>query len=331
MLLILTEPNDSHADYVAAKLRDRGAAFLRFDPARFPREAEISLACSAAGAPRQILRLDDEVVDLASVTAVWYRRPETPVAHESLAGRAREFVELESTLVVKDLLSSLDCPWLPAPPLVVRNAEQRFLQLKIAGELGFELPQTLTTNSPAELLDFYRRHDGRIVSKQAGTAFSATIGFDVVRFTELVTTRDIAHAHAIRLCPMTFQEYVPKRFELRITVVGGQVFAAEIHSQATNHTRFDWRRYDHGRTPHVPHVLPPVISARCVALVQRLGLRYGAIDMVVTPDDRYVFLEINPNGQYLFIELKTHQPISDAICDLLMAGETQASREACCE
>src|SRR5439155_14491583 len=94
----------------------------------------------------------------------------------------------------------------------------------------------------------------------------------------------------------------------------------EIHSQATNHTRYDWRRYDFCKTPHRPHALPAEVQARCVRLVRRLGLCYGAIDMVLTPDGRYVFLEINPNGQYLWIEQETGLPISDAICDLLMQG-----------
>lgn len=130
----------------------------------------------------------------------------------------------------------------------------------------------------------------------------------------------MGYATALRFCPVIFQAYVPKLFELRITVVGKQVFAAEIHSQQANHTRHDWRRYDNYKTPHLPHQLPCSMEQRCVHLVEQLGLSYGAIDMVVTPDGRYVFLEINPNGQYLWIEETTGLPISDAICDLLMSG-----------
>jgi glutathione synthase/RimK-type ligase-like ATP-grasp enzyme len=126
---------------------------------------------------------------------------------------------------------------------------------------------------------------------------------------------------------MIFQAYVPKLVELRITVVGRRIFAAEIHSQRTNHTRCDWRRYDQGQTPHRPHELPRDLEQRCTALVERLCLRYGAIDMVLTPDGRYVFLEINPNGQYLWIEHETGLPISEAICDLLTGGEPDSRAE----
>ena len=192
------------------------------------------------------------------------------------------------------------------------------MQLKRAGALGFELPPTVVTNCPEDVLALHREHGGKIVSKQAAKAFSSTLGDHMIRYTELVSPRDLAHIDAIAHCPMIFQGYVPKLVELRVTVVGQQVFAAEIHSQTTNHTRHDWRRYDHGQTPHLPHELPRDVERRCVRLVEQLGLQYGAIDLVLTPDGRYVFLEINPNGQYLWIEDETGLPITDAICDLLL-------------
>lgn len=320
MILILSETGDLHASHVADRLRERGAPVVVFGPARFPREVEISQTYTPAGLERQVLRFDGETVDLASVDTVWYRRPEKPIAPAGVTdATARAFVEKECSMFVQELWSSLDCAWLPSSPQLMRHAEQKLLQLKLAGALAFELPPTLVTNSPADLLEFYRQHGGRIISKQVCTAFHTTVGHTMIRYTELVTPRDIAHARSIAYCPMIFQAYVPKRVELRITVVGRQVFAAEIHSQITHHTRYDWRRYDRGRTPYRPHELPADVERRCVELVERLNLRYGAIDMVVTPDGRYVFLEINPNGQYLWIEHETGLPISDAICDLLMS------------
>ena len=123
---------------------------------------------------------------------------------------------------------------------------------------------------------------------------------------------------------------MPKRLELRITVVGQRVFAAEIHSQQSNHTRYDYRHYDDNSTRYQPHTLPAEVAQRCLHLVARLGLYYGAIDMILTPDGRYVFLEINPNGQYLWIEQATRLPISDAICDLLLSGKSTSSHQRPC-
>lgn len=319
MILVISNGDDAHADHIEAMLRERGAMFMRFDPAMFPVAATLSVSYEPAGRSRRTLRVGEQHLDLREVTAVWYRRPGIPGAHAGIEDRAaREFVQEECRQLIQDVWSSVDCAWLPAQPAIVKSAGQKATQLKIAGELGFELPPTLITNSPTDLLEFYRRHDGDIVCKLAGSALQKSVGWTFARYTEAVSTRDIAHAQAITLCPMIFQARVPKQVELRITVVGRQVFAAEIHSQTSNHTRLDWRRYDDHNTPHSVHVLPAAIEARCRELVGHLGLRYGAIDMIQTPDGRYVFIEINPNGQYLWIEHQTGLPISKAICELLM-------------
>jgi glutathione synthase/RimK-type ligase-like ATP-grasp enzyme len=326
MILILTEACDPHADLVAHKLRERGAELARFDPAQFPSKAEFSLSYSSAGEIAYLLRSEEETVNLNRVQAIWYRRPQPPVAHERITNKlSRDYIQEDCNTFVQDVWNSLSCRWLPAPVSVIRRAQFKASQLKVAVELGFELPPTLFTNSPDEFLDFYRQHNGNIVSKLAGFSFFRTVGNTFSRYTEVVSKRDIGYANAIRYCPVIFQAYVPKRFELRVTVVGQETFAAEIHSQESNHTRYDWRRYDFYKTTHTIHRLPASMEERCIRLVERLGLCYGAIDMVLTPDGRYVFLEINPNGQYLWIEDATGLPISNAICDLLISRSARTS------
>ncbi len=319
MILILTNHDDEHANHIARKLDERGAEVVRFNPADFPAGAEISLS-SAGGGFATTLRSGDTCIDLGRVTAAWYRRPEPPIPAPTITDPTmHRYVTEECRAFVQDLWASLRCVWLPGPPSVIREAQHKASQLRVAQELGFELPPTLVTNSPADFRDFYRQHNGNVISKLAGTAFFNVSGTTYCRYTEIVSPRDVGYSHAVRHAPVIFQAYVPKRVELRITVVADQVFAAEIHSQATNHTRHDWRRYDLEQTPHQPHELPDEVARRCVRLVKTLGLQYGAIDMILTPDGRYVFIEINPNGQYLWIEELTGLPISDALCDLLMS------------
>jgi hypothetical protein len=324
MILILTERFDPHADHVAQMLNARGAEFTRFDPADFPARASLSVGYGPSGQMTSFLRLGDTAIDLTQLQAVWSRRPRPPVPHEQIQDAAiRKFVEVDCRTFVQDLWNALPCRWLPGHPEALRRASLKASQLRVAAELGFELPPTLVTNCREEFLEFYDRHNGNIVSKLLGPAFDWTLSepLRITRFTEVVSKRDVAHAASVQYCPTILQAYVPKRLELRITVVGQNVFAAEIHSQQTHHTRVDWRRYDLKNTPHFPHCLPPEVEERCCRLVERLELCYGAIDMVLTPDGRYVFIEINPSGQYLWIEDETGLPISAAICDFLMAGQ----------
>lgn len=324
MILILTGPTDPHADLVQHMLREHHAEVVRFNPAQFPAEAEISIAY-AHQQERYVLHTDEGTLDLANVRAVWYRRPDPPLPHKDIKDEhSRHFLLEECNFFLQDLWHVLDCLWLPARPSRLRRADLKASQLKMASSLGFELPPTLVTNSPSEFIAFYNEYNGQIISKLAGPPFLGKLSESIMRFTQVVTKREVGYAHAVQHCPTIFQAYVPKRVELRITVVGQQVFAAEIHSQSTNHTRHDWRRYDHYKTLYFVHDLPREVQQQCVQLVAQFGLCYGAIDMIVTPDGRYVFLEINPNGQYLWVEQATGLPISEAICDLLLSGPAAA-------
>jgi hypothetical protein len=329
MILILTDDFDPHADHVERKLRQRGAELFRFDPKKIPSSVEMSIAYSAVGKVRWELSTGDDQIDLSRIRSVWYRRPNASVADPSITNKVtRDYIEDECKFFTNDVWNMMECLWLPAPPSAIRKADLKASQLSLAGSLGFELPPTLFTNSPKEFLEFYREHNGNIVSKLLSSSLYKLTGTTFNRYTHVVSKRDVAYWRSVRFCPVIFQAYVPKRVELRITVVGRKVFAAEIHSQHSNHTRHDWRRYDQYQTPYFPHELPADLRQRCIQLVESLGLCYGAIDMVLTPDDRYVFLEINPNGQYLWIEEMTGLPISEAVCDLLISGRRKQIGEA---
>jgi hypothetical protein len=321
MILIVSEPKDLHANAVEAKLLQRGAKVCRFDWADFPGTAAMSISYRGG---RKSVRLTrgGEVFELAECTSAWLRRPNKPrVPTHIPLPLLKEYADEECYRLVQDTTNALEeVPWLPGPIDAIRRADNKQLQLQLATQLGLEIPPTLITNEPDEFLEFYRQHDGQLIDKFPSVAMPASqrTGRELIRYTQPVTTRDVGYARRLRHSPMLFQARVPKKFELRITVVGEAVLAAEIHSQSTKRTQLDWRHYDLGHTPHREHHLPDSVRRACLELVARLGLCFGAIDIIVTPDDRYVFLEINPNGQWLWIEEQTGLPIGDAICTALM-------------
>ena len=118
---------------------------------------------------------------------------------------------------------------------------------------------------------------------------------------------------------MIFQEYVPGAVDLRVTMIDGTPFAAAIHSQDTPY-KVDYRMHM-DETIVEPYSLPQEIVARLRLLMQRLGLVYGAIDLRVTPDERFIFFEVNPSGQWLFIEERTGLPITETFVQLLTAKQ----------
>ncbi|WP_434739517.1 ATP-grasp domain-containing protein [Micromonospora sp. SH-82] len=320
MILILTSPDDVHADAAEAELGRRGATWVRFDPADVPSRACLAVAVADGRVTRTLVRHADpddcrpRVVDLDAVTAVWFRRPGTPVAPAHLDDPYATFVVEESRQFVGDVWETLDVPALPAPRPVVLRAQQKVRQLQLAVRLGFDVPATVVGNDPDAVLDLFGRTGGTLITKQVGLS---AVGDELMRYTEPVSHRDLVHVDGVRHCPFIAQARVPKRVELRVTVVGDRVFTAAVDSQRSNHARHDWRRQDERNTPWSTYDLPEEVAARCVALTRLLGLRYGALDMIVTPDDRYVYIEINPSGQYLWVEEETGLPITAAVVDLL--------------
>jgi len=333
MILILTDAQDVHADLVETKLRARGEQVLRFDWADFPTRASLSISWSGRE-QLVLLRRAGSSVDLRRCKSAWLRRPGKPqVSNDIETPFLQGYVDEECLRVIQDTFNALETKWLPGTFAAIRRADNKQLQLGLAVELGFEIPPTLITNDPDELLAFYRQHNGNLIDKMPSTVLAASqlTGREWMRYTQPVTTRDVGYARRLRRSPVLFQRSIAKRFELRITVVDDDVLAAEIHSQSTKRTQLDWRHYDWNHTPYRPHALPDEVRARCLGLTRRLGLRFGAIDMIVTPDGRYVFLEINPNGQWKWIEDESGLRISDALCDALARASsptTEPSRAA---
>jgi glutathione synthase/RimK-type ligase-like ATP-grasp enzyme len=240
---------------------------------------------------------------------------------------AAHFEKRETINFVLGMLGTLDCRWLPAHPFFVSRADCKIEQLYRAERLGFRVPQTLITNEPEEFVDFFNRQHGPLVSKPAIVNVFSEVYPLLARYTERVTRQDLLYLDRLETCPAIFQQCITKDVEVRVTVVGERVFAAEIQSQRSRHARIDWRRYDLSHTPHLPHELPSAVAVRCCALLHELNLSYGAIDLIRDADGEYVFLEVNPNGQYLWLEHLTGMPISDAVCDFLAGtGEEVLAR-----
>lgn len=329
MLLIVSDPQDAHVSYVAPKLAARGAEYLLFDTVQFPERAQMRIALDQRGVTSRLLKWNGRELDLASVTAVWYRRPGKPQAPASLGDDThRYYSQWTSTHFLEGFWETLDCTWLPAKPAADRSAHNKLVQLALASRVGFAVPPTLVTNDPTAFVEFYAACDAELVSKPLRNTEPKRGGERVFLFTTPMHRR-AAHAHqSIRYAPEVFQRYVRKASELRVTVVGSRVFTAEIDSQASRVTRHDWRHYDDDSVAYRPHQLPDTVESHCRRLVTELNLCFGAIDLILTPDGEYVFLEINPNGQWAWVEDRTGLPISDAIADLL-TGQLDPPAQTC--
>jgi hypothetical protein len=317
MILVLTAASDTHADRVIEILTQRGADVVRFDPADFPNRASVTFDAPDGSAGSVTISIPDgRTFDLDGVDHIWYRRPGQPDPGDAVDANFREDARLQSAAFLEDLWSLAPGRWLPGAPSVLRRPG-KLTHLRLAAALGFSTPATLVTNESGTFLGFYRRNDGQVISKLLGRSPINSAESAFARYTELVEPWEIVEADAIRLGPVIFQQYVEKRLELRVTLVASRVFAAAIDSQAAQHSRIDWRRYDRRNARITEYKLDSRTEDRCRELMTHLGLSFAAIDLIVDRNDRVVFVELNPNGQYLWIEDATGMPISEAIADHL--------------
>jgi glutathione synthase/RimK-type ligase-like ATP-grasp enzyme len=220
------------------------------------------------------------------------------------------------------------------PPPFNLAFEEKCCQLFLAAQVGLAIPPSLYTTRLALARDFSAAHGDDIIYKPFRT-YSRLLpkaGDEPLRIANLYTNRikadDLVEGDGFLPTPSIFQPYVAKALELRIVVVGRKLFACAIHSQRSERTREDWRRYDMENTPHKPYDLPDEIAARLLLLMERLGLVFGSIDMIVTPDGEYIFIEVNPNGQFDWIAQMAGLPIYEHLAAMLHAGRADYPERA---
>ena len=151
------------------------------------------------------------------------------------------------------------------------------------------------------MTQFYHDCDQDIVAKTLGSSEGLPEGKMI--FTNKISETHIKNLENLRYSPTFFQKYVPKKTEIRITMINSKINAVEIHSQKSEKTKHDWRHYDDfEKTPYVPIILDNDVTKKLQNLMKNLGLVYGAIDMIKTPDDDLIFLEVNANGRWWWIQ-----------------------------
>jgi hypothetical protein len=318
ILLITNTEDGPSVDAVVSALQHEGADAFRLETDCFPTQISLAAWHDASRSHAQIIT-PGRTIDLASVTAVWHRRWNTAAQLSTiLDGDVLKGSERESDTTLQGLIGALPCFHFDDPAALYR-ARNRHLQLELAAELGLETPRTLMTNDPRAIRQFADACGGAIIVKMLSSFSVRDVnGVDHVVMTSDVTPEHLARIESIALCPMTFQEKILKALELRVTIVGHDVFAASIDSNQVESGRTDWRRAMDELSPHwKPYELPTRVRSELLTLLDRLELNYGAIDVIVTPDGRYVFLEVNPVGQFGWIEDAVGYPIAASIAGLL--------------
>jgi glutathione synthase/RimK-type ligase-like ATP-grasp enzyme len=178
------------------------------------------------------------------------------------------------------------------------------------------VPETLLTNDPGEICTFFENLDGGVVFKPFTTLEGAMGG------TQMMKGKYLGNLSLLRNAPAIFQKVIPPGHDIRVTVIGKRIFAAESRSEY-----LDWRV--DGNLIWTRHELPDSVEQGIRRLMSFLGLSLGSLDFRVDADGQYNFLEINPNGQFLFLEIDDARlRITSALAKLLVDTSSFGCSEA---
>ncbi len=306
MIVAVSHEADEHAPPVLRALRRLGAEARLLDLARFPLRADVELRYGEGA--RAELRTPEGTLRAEEVTAVWWRRPLPFDVGRGLRATDAAFAFHQVREALAGLAASLDVLWVNDPWRDARACHKP-LQLARAARAGLAVPRTLVTNDPAKARAFLRARGGK---PRIHKALHSTP--DDWRPTRIVSEEALARIDGVRTAPAVFQEYLPG-VDVRATVVGDEVFAAEIDARRTRSPedfRPVWRE-----APMARCTLPSEVERGLRVLVADLGLSYAAVDLRRRADGEHLFLEVNPSGQWLFVEERTGLPITRSVAALL--------------
>ncbi|MFI8288760.1 hypothetical protein EAO71_34425 [Streptomyces sp. ms191] len=320
MILTVSVREDLHALAVQHAVRGRGRELHIVESDTIGGRRTLSWRShrdgpAGSGRPATVLTSEGVEVAVEGADVLWWRRPRADQAVSAGAGSAHE-----RSLVDNDcrgalggiLAASFRGRWISPADATDRAADKVF-QLAVARDCGFRVPRTLISQSRAEVVDFVRE-TGRTIVKPVVGARGPSL------WTRMLDDPGSIPAASFEVCPAVYQEYIEGCRHIRLNSFGERMYAALIETED-----LDWR--PDLEVPIRPWPVPAELHARVSEVLRRLGLPMGIVDLKLTPDDEPVWLEVNPQGQFLFLEPLTGEPLTEHFADFLLSAPAAGSAE----
>lgn len=314
--VVITNSEDATADYVCSQAESDGASLVRWNTDQ--RCDEIEMEFSLESEPW--LQLQEKTLKPQEISGVWYRRPKalpTPSGMEIGVARHarlewREALEGMFRLIVPE-------KWINYP-VYNQLASSKIEQLRRASRYRLSVPDTLVTQEIQALRNFWSRHDGALISKPLSMGFIERENpeDDTLIYTNDVPRELLNDASALRTCPTLFQRRIDKEFDVRITLIDETLHSVKMtaRDEEKGIQRTDVRRNNMTDVDYDPIKVPAEVATSLLQLCRSYKLRFAAVDFAVDTSGKWWFFEINPNGQWAWLDILGE---TDATPDLLRA------------
>jgi glutathione synthase/RimK-type ligase-like ATP-grasp enzyme len=319
MILCLSHSGDFYnIDIVEKRFKELGHEILRFNTDLFSNQLKFDY--SGNSAPFSfMLEMGSRVISSIDVKAVWYRKlwkiqPPVALDPQYLPIFYQEYGTMRNMFF--DALRKV--PWMNPMRQDHWIGNNKAIQLELAQKNGLEIAPTLFTNDPEKVRTFFHEVcKGEMIAKLHGLLSLSMSGNMPMFPTTRISKEDLEKLDTLLYCPMIFQQFIPKVYELRIAYVDGILFTGKIDTGNSERGKTDWRIATDIAINWQPYKLPDSISQAIISMMQEMGLPFGAIDMIRHTDGRYLFLEVNPQGEWGMLQRDLGYPIGETIAEKL--------------
>lgn len=316
-VLIISSKDDLHVDYVIDKCNalGKGNSIIRLNTEDFISNCKVSFNGEIFHI--KIIDSEKEFFD-SEILSVWIRRPKSIKIDWTADAGVSDFIVDQAEEFLNGLYYCLSdqIKWIN-PLSSLQKSKHKIPQLKLAKKVGFNVPKVLITNYPEEVIPFFEE-TGSICTKSLNRP-NYYLNNEFRKFYTKKIDRESFYQHikSVEICPTFFEQYIEKAFDIRVVIIGQKLFAFQIDSQSNPDSRIDFRGADATKIKHSPHKLPCDIEEKVLSFVKASNLVYSSMDLVLSKENEYYFIENNCNGQWLWLEYLTGVNISDALIDLL--------------
>ena len=295
------------------------------DPSRYPTKATMCAIQDKAGCIHgyidTVLLQNGSVIEssisFSDIHIAWYLRENFNNLRNAISNNIESrFSNNETRQTLRAIFSTLQCKWVNKRESIECVNSNKFFQQSVAANCGLLVPKTIISNNHKEVYNFSDPKKGLLL-KSVGYIKLDDDG-KLALYSERFFNEELSSSsNAIQSCPVYGQEYIEKLYEYRVMVIGSNVLSCRIDSQASRKTMVDWRHYDFENVEHKCVQLPSQIQDKLRNFMIAVDLKYGAIDLIETHEKDFIFLEVNPSGQWGWIADIAGLPISNAVAEML--------------
>ena len=318
-VIVSTSSFDPHTDAVSIALEKVGVPCLRINTEEILNNF-IFTWTNGLNVKKSVIkkRNSKRPFLFSEIISGYYRTPATVKPHMAISDSlGKSYAISEGSTFLESIYFHSGLRWI-SPPHLIRRAEAKLPQLQIAKFLGLQTPKTIVTNDPKKALLFAKQVKFNLITKplNASSILQDERSFETFA-TKLSKVQFEENMELIKYAPVVLQEYINKLTEIRVTVIGNDVFPIEMDSQSIDEAKIDWRKVDPFAITCRPIKLPAKLISILRKFIKFYGMNFGVFDLIKTPDGSFFFLENNPNGQWYWLEILTGQKMAYSMAKLL--------------